>query len=226
MFGCDATPKRTVVVTPTPDRDAGPETGTAILPDGSVPADAEVHERCLIDSEYLADHKRCSVDDDCALFTYQTTCCPDADKALVSVASADLEEVEACAGTIKVVCACQGGLTRTEDGRVVTESGPPLARCVEQKCVSAIGPRSCGKRATCGAHEICVTHENVEGGFPPDPDSLDNKLLTYRCVPNPCQDQLDCECVQPICDARNDVPRKCEIKRNADSDVTCIAVDN
>lgn len=218
MFGCDSARKRTIVVTPNAELDSGTETGTAMLSDGSVP------ERCVIDDEYLAGHKGCSVDADCAVFSYQASCCPEADKALVSVAKADLEQVEACAASTKVTCSCHDGLTRTEDGRVVTDSSPAVAHCVEQKCTSAIGPRSCGSRTTCGAHEICVTYENVEGGLPPDSDSPDNKLLTYRCLPNPCRDQLDCECVQPICDARNDVARKCEIERNTVSDVTCSAV--
>lgn len=224
FLGCEDARKKTVVVRPAPELDSGTETGASMLADGSVPAEGAVPERCLVNSEYLAGHKRCSVDAECAPFTYQSTCCPEAEKTLVSIAAADAEEVQACADSIKVVCACHDGLTRAEDGRVVTDSSPAIVRCVQDKCVSSIGPRSCGSRTTCGAHEICVTYENVPGSAPPDPDSPDNSYLTYKCVPNPCQDQLDCGCVQPICDARNDVPRKCEIKRNAESDATCSAV--
>jgi hypothetical protein len=222
LLACDARGREKHVLFKAIDADAS--LSPNVVPDGSVPSDSNTPPaRCAVDTTYLAKHKRCGVDADCALLDYQVNCCPEADLARVAVAATDHEEVQACVDSTKVVCICPAGLTRAEDGRVVSESGAAIARCIDQKCVSSVGARDCGSRATCGAREICVTYENVEGGIPPDPDSPDNKLLTFRCVPNPCQNQLSCDCVQPICAARNDVERACEIKRNANSDVTCRA---
>ena len=221
---CNGSDKRIVSVKPPeppepPEPDADTPTGMGDIPDGSLP--------CVFDAKYLAAHRACSVDADCAEFTYEVTCCPDAESLLVAVAKSELEQVQACADVSKLMCGnCPNALTRAEDGRVVSEQSLATVQCVERQCVSSVGPRDCGSRMTCGAHEICVTYQNVPDGIQPDPDSPDNKLLTFSCVPNPCQGELDCDCVQPICDARNDTERKCEIKHNGESDVTCTAVQN
>lgn len=182
------------------------------MPDGSGPP-----LTCVVNEEFLDKRKACNSDADCELLTYQATCCNDL--LVAGIAAEHLEEALAC---WKPICACKPGLPRTEDGRAVAETtNPPSVQCIDQLCMSRVAERQCGTKRVCTPDEICVTYENVPGGFPPDPDSGDNMYLTFRCEPNPCPDRLDCACARPLCDARNDVLRTCEIKNNEESDLTC-----
>ena len=205
-----------VELRPTPD--GGTPTSTMELFEGGAPAPNP--ERCRLDEAYFARQKVCSSDADCTVFTHQPACC--SHRLVVGVATETLEAVETCAETNKLLCNCEPGLTRTEkDGRVVNDLSQATVQCINQRCTSLVTERPCGASRVCSQSEICVTYENVPGGIPPDPDSLDNAYLTFRCEPNPCQGQLACACAQPLCDARNDAVRGCEIKNNEESDLTC-----
>ncbi len=182
--------------------------------DGSAPQE---DEKCVVNEEFLETRKACGSDADCALISYQAACC--SDLLVVGIAAEHLEDAQRCT---KPTCACEPGLTRAEDGRAVTDpSSQPVVQCIDQRCSSRVTQRQCGAKRVCAPSEICVTYENVAGGFPPDPDSGDNVYLTFRCEPNPCPDLLDCACAKPLCDARNDALRRCEIKNNKESDLTC-----
>ena|GEM_PF-4173338 len=182
--------------------------------DGSVPQE---DVKCVLNEQLIETRKACSSDADCASISYQVSCC--SDLLVVGIAAEHLEDAQKCT---KPICACAPGLTRAEDGRAVTDPNTqPVVQCIDQRCSSRVTQRQCGAKRVCAPKEICVTYENVPGGFPPDPDSGDNVYLTFRCEPNPCPDHLDCACAQPLCDARSDAPRGCEIKNNEESDLTC-----
>ena len=188
-------------------------------PDSGELADSETGQSqiCFVDNDFVDERKACNSDADCASLTYQAICC--GELVVAGIASERLADAEPCT---KPQCACAPGLTRAEDGRVITEGKTqPTVQCIDQRCTSRVAARQCGAKRLCAANEICVTYENVPGGFPPDPDSGDNAYLTFRCEPNPCPQQLDCACAQPLCDARDDAPRMCEIKNNEESDLTC-----
>lgn len=180
-------------------------------------------QTCRFDLAFLTARKTCSTDDDCTLFDYQPSCCP-TDVRVVGIARFELDEAEACAEAQRT-CGCDKEPLpdRAEDGRVVNELSTVVARCIAGQCTSRVTQRECGNSHICEPGELCVSYENVAGGLPPDPDSKDNAILTYRCEPDPCHDRLDCSCAKALCDARDDVPRKCEIKRSADADVVCAA---
>lgn len=197
-----------------PRDDSSAPTLTNERPDGSV---AQQDEKCVLNEKLIEARKACSSDADCALLSYQTICC--SDLLVVGIAAERLEDAQTCT---KAICACEPSLTRAEDGRAVIDpTTQPVAQCIDQRCFSRVTQRQCGAKRICAPNEICVTYENVPGGIPPDPDSGDNVYLTFRCEPNPCPDHLDCSCAQPLCDARNDAPRTCEIKNNKESDLTC-----
>jgi hypothetical protein len=188
--------------------------------DGGLPPRSTA-ELCLVTEQYVSERKGCASDADCSLLTYQPACC--VDQLVVGIGSADLEAALICKETNNAVCRCPPGLIRTEDNRVVNEGSPATVQCFDQRCTSRVARRQCGATRVCTSDEICVTYENIPGGFPPDLDSGDNAYLTYRCEPNPCPNQLGCDCAQPLCDARNDALRRCEIKNNAEADLTCRA---
>jgi hypothetical protein len=191
-----------------------------MFPDGGEPASTS--EVCIVTVDYVAEHKACNADADCTVFEYQPKCC--AEISAVGLAKNDLKAAQACSDAQDAVCDCPEGLTRTEDGRVVTQSSPPTVQCINSQCVSRVSQRQCGESRSCNPGEICVSYENVPDGFPPDPGSKDNVLYTYRCEPNPCgSGKLACECAKRLCDARNDVERMCEIENNAEVDLTCAA---
>jgi hypothetical protein len=183
--------------------------GSTLLPDNV----------CAVNEDYIAERKACSSDADCSSLTYQALCCTEL--LLVGIAKDQLRDAQACMASKEVVCACAPGLERAEDGRVVNERGETEVRCIEQQCTSRVSQRLCGAKQTCAAGEICVSYENVPGGPPPDPDSGDNAYLTFRCEPNPCANQLACECARRLCDAHDGAVRMCEIKNNAETDMTC-----
>lgn len=168
--------------------------------------------------EIISNHQACESDDDCMRFKYQAACCMDVQ--LVGVDSTAVEHIQRCLDEKKPVCSCEPGLTRTDDGRVVTVRSQTGVECIDQRCTSRVTQRQCGSKRVCGPKEICVTYENSPG-TQPDPDSGDNAYLTFRCEPNPCPDKLDCDCAQPMCDAYEDSGRRCEIKNNEESDLTC-----
>jgi hypothetical protein len=205
-----------VVVLPPPDPDSGTLAPDERYPDAGKPAESEL---CVVTADYVAEHKACASDTDCTLFEYQSTCC--AESNVVGLTLADLTAARACADSIHPVCDCKKGLSRAEDGRVVTERSPAMVQCVDKQCVSRIAQRRCGASRSCTPGQICVTYENVPGGIPADTDSKDNAYLTFRCEPNPCHGELACDCAQPLCDARNDAVRMCEIMNNAEADLTC-----
>ena len=210
LLACGDSGRETRVV----PRDEGAPTSPSVQADGSVPTD---DPKCVVNQAFIDTRKACSSDADCALLPYQTSCC--SELLMVGIAAERLEEVQACT---KPICNCEPSLTRTEDGRAVTEhNSEATVQCIDQRCSSRVTQRQCGAKRVCAPNEICVTYENVPGGFPPDPDSGDNAYLTFRCEPNPCPDHLDCDCAQPLCDARNDALRTCEIKNNEESDLTC-----
>lgn len=197
-----------------PREDSSTPTSKDEHPDGSV---LQRDEKCVVNEAFLDARKACTSDTDCAPFSYQTVCC--SDLLVVGIAAEHLEDAQSCT---KPLCACQPSLTRAEDGRAVTDPNtPPTVQCIDQRCSSRVTQRQCGTKRVCASNEICVTYENVPGGIPPDPDSGDNVYLTFRCEPNPCPDRLDCACAKPLCDARNDALRSCEIKNNEESDLTC-----
>lgn len=202
------------------ERDSGTPTRAAELPDQDAGTDAAEPEVCVIEPEYLERHKRCAVDNDCALFSYRPSCCPM--RQLVGLASDAVAQAQECADTMTETCGeCDPNPDRAEDGRAVNEFSITEARCVEGRCESRVAQRTCGSSHTCTADEICVSYGKVAGGIP-EGASGDNSYLTFRCEPNPCRDSLKCECAQTLCDAVNDVLRKCEIKRHSDSDVVCV----
>jgi hypothetical protein len=211
LLACGDGDKRVVVLRE--EKDSGTPTALEERPDGSGP-------RCVVDDDYVSARKTCNSDADCSTFEYQPACCAE-QHLFVGLASSDLEEAEICLATNKVACRCDPGLKRAEDGRVVNEGSTTGVQCIDQRCTSRVTERQCGAKRICNANEICVTYENVPGGTPPDPDSGDNALLTFRCEPNPCSVRLDCTCAQTLCDAWKDVMRKCEIKNNEESDLTC-----
>lgn len=219
LLACaDAEPKKRAVV-PHDDPDSGITSPNEMFPDSGRTAQSEV---CIVTADYIEEHKACTSDADCTLFEYQPKCC--AEVNVVGLTRADLEATQSCSDANDTVCDCPMGLSRTDDGRVVTESSPATVQCVDNQCVSSVSQRQCGASHTCAPDEICVTYENVPGGFPPDPDSKDNRLLTFRCELNPCDgSRLECQCAKSLCDARNDVERMCEIKNNAESDLSCRA---
>ncbi|HET8934932.1 MAG TPA: hypothetical protein VFN67_15900 [Polyangiales bacterium] len=224
LLACaDAEPHARVVVPPEPP-DSGSTSSNEVFPDGGEPARAQV---CVVTEDYVAEHKACKADADCTVFEYQPTCCSEVNA--VGITLNDLKAAQACSDAMDAACSCPKDfttLTRTEDGRAVTESSPATVQCIDSQCVSRVSQRQCGASHNCNPGEICVTYENVPGGFPPDPDSRDNALLTFRCEPNPCSSgdgKLACDCAKLLCDARNDVERMCEIKHNAEADLTCSA---
>lgn len=203
------------------DRDSGTTSSNEVFPDGGEPSENKV---CVLTRDFVEEHKACTADADCTVFEYLPKCC--AEVSVVGIANSDLETAQACSDATSAVCNCSKGLKRTEDGRVVTASSPATVQCIEAQCVSRVSQRQCGATHQCNAGEICVSYENVPGGFLPDPDSKDNALLTFRCEPNPCSGgdgKLACDCAKPLCDARNDVERMCEIKHNAEVDLSCTA---
>lgn len=213
LLACGDADRRVIV--PREKKDSGTPTSTMELLDGSLPSPPD----CPVNEEYVAEHKACNSDTNCTVFEYLPVCCKE--QHVVGLASSALDEAQICLEMSNVQCICEPGLKRAEDGRVVTKSSQPTAQCIEQRCTSRVTQRQCGAKRICAANEICVTYENVPGGTPPDPDSGDNVLLTFRCEPNPCPDRLDCTCAQSLCDAWKDVMRKCEIKNNEESDLTC-----
>ena len=203
--------------------DAGADRRVAVPPDvfdsGELADSSEsmLSDICVANEQYIAERKACNSDADCSALMYQETCCDDL--IVAAIASEYLANAAKCT---KPVCNCEPGLMRAEDGRVITEGvSRPVVQCIEQRCFSRVTQRQCGAKKICTPNEICVTYENVPGGFPPDPDSGDNAYLTFRCEPNPCVDHLDCACAQSLCDARNDATRRCEIRNNEESDLTC-----
>jgi hypothetical protein len=220
LLACaDAEPHKRVVV-PNDESD-GSLAPDKKYPDSGVTATSEL---CRVSEEFVAEHKACTSDIECTKFEYQKTCC--AETHVVGLALADLKAAQDCDDTANVVCNCgkDPSLRRTEDGRVVTEQSPAEVQCIDKQCRSRVSRRQCGASLSCSDDQICVTYQNVEGGFPPDPDSKDNKLLTFRCEPNPCAGgPLACGCAKRLCDARNDVARRCEIMNNAEVDLTCSA---
>jgi hypothetical protein len=219
-LACSSEPPRVVAVPPTTDSgtDASDEIDAAARPN--------VVEMCIVDEAYVEARKGCSVAEDCALFTYQATCC--AEQQVVGIALEDRDEAQACADRFTSNCrACDPTPKRAEDGRVVSDASIAAVQCVDNRCVSWVAKRECGETTSgpriCESDEICVVYENVEGGLQSDPDSADDKGKTYRCEPNPCPGPLACSCAQALCDARNDVARTCEIKNNAEADLTCRA---
>lgn len=195
-----------------------------VVPDEDAGVEAA---RCTIDEAYIGRHKACREDDDCAVFSYRQACCTQ--PHVVGISADSLEEAEACRAPSERRCgACDDNAlpNRAEDERVVSEVSLAVALCIDGRCQSRVASRACGASRRCGPKEICVSYENVIGGIPPDPDSKDNALVTFRCVPNPCGTKpLSCECIQPVCDVRNDTTRQCEVKRNFDTDVHCSAYD-
>jgi hypothetical protein len=197
-----------------PRDDSSAPTSLDARPDGSI---LQADEKCVLNEAFLDTRKACNSDSDCALLSYQAVCC--SDLLVAGIAAEHLEDAQSCT---KPLCACPPSLTRAEDGRAVTDPNTqPAVQCIDQRCSSRVTQRQCGAKRVCAPNEICVTYENVQGGIPPDPDSGDNLYLTFRCEPNPCPEHLDCACAQPLCDARNDAPRECEIKNNEESDLTC-----
>ncbi|HET8938463.1 MAG TPA: hypothetical protein VFN67_33695 [Polyangiales bacterium] len=225
MLACaGADPHDRVVVPRTADSGleesrAYPDTG---VPDGDTPA--ERVELCLASEDYLAERKGCDSDADCTLFTYQAKCCEE--ELVVGITREGLASAQTCFDNRNTVCGCAPGLKRAEDGRVVTERSQAVVQCIDRQCSSSIAQRQCGASRTCAPDQICVSYQNVPGGFAPDPDSKDNAYLTFRCEPNPCENGLACECAKSLCDARNDVVRNCEIKNNAEADMTCSAIQD
>lgn len=201
---------------PPDERDA--ETASSELPDsGSADSGQAQAQICVLNEAYVEARKACNSDADCSSVEYQTTCCEE--QWTAGIASEYLETALTC---VKPRCGCEPLMTRAEDGRALVEGNAvATVQCVEQRCTTRITERQCGSQRLCGPNEICVTYENVPGGLPPDPDSGDNAYLTFRCEPNPCPERLDCTCAQALCDARNDVPRSCEIRTNQESDLTC-----
>lgn len=180
----------------------------------------ETAVRCKVEP-LLEAHKDCTRDVDCELLAYRDGCCDP--KRVVGIARAGAEDVRACADGAPAVCACTPLPSRAEDGRVAEVDGVGvMAVCDKGRCASRVSTRRCGVSLECAAHELCVSYENVPGQRG-DPSSGDNALLSFVCVANPCTTALACECASSACDARADVPRKCELELATESDVICTA---
>jgi hypothetical protein len=212
--GAESLKTVSVQVTPATDADSV---------DATVPATSDAERAggstCLVTPAYLRDRKTCARDSECEAVSYRPDCC--ATMRWVGVAVSALADVRACADAAPAVCVtCAVRPTRAEDGRSgATED--VVARCVEGQCRAVVETRHCGDVLTCKANELCVASGNVPGSALPAPGSGD-VLISYTCAPNPCRGEIDCSCAQPLCDARKDAVRLCEIEFSADADVQCV----
>lgn len=189
--------------------------------DAGAPQPSMNEDYCIIDQDYLEDHKSCSVDADCVSLTYRPTCCATA--RLVGVNQESFEELQGCADESVPICACEATPDRAEDGRSVLEGVSTQVRCDAGRCVTGVTERTCGDKLQCKSGEICVSYgDALSDGAPPEPGGNANAYIAYACLPNPCAGALECECSMRACDARGVGKRKCEIARNDESDVACV----
>ena len=200
------------------------DTEDAAVADAEAPSTAPTLHACRVDATFLGARKACTRDAECEAVSYRPDCCGTKVVAGVAIESAD--EVRACAEEAPPICSvCGVKPTRAEDGRSVV-GDDVVARCVSRQCRSVVESRRCGSALRCNAGELCVASENVRGGTSSGDHTGDNALISYACVPNPCQHAIDCSCAQPACDLRSDAIRQCHIEFSEDADVTCVPVAN
>ncbi|MET0389410.1 MAG: hypothetical protein ABW321_25775 [Polyangiales bacterium] len=178
-------------------------------------------ERCVVDQALLDEHKACASDEDCVVLAYRPTCCDYT--RVVGVARSETDVVQRCADEAPPLCTCDSLPHRAEDGRASDPAAKNVrASCVEGRCQSRVTKRNCGPIKVCTENELCVSYGNVPGQAPDEAGQSNNAYLSYACVANPCASSLTCSCAQPVCAARDDVDRKCEIELNVDCDVACV----
>lgn len=178
--------------------------------------------------------KACSVDADCAVVLHQTDCCGTMSAIGIDADTVDaFNQQEAACAALFPGCGCAPGLTTTEDGKTLPESGQAEVACVEGLCQSQApedGPLQW--YTTCG-DPVCsgytppdgvppCTAEQLEGnpcdaeGVTCDPMSDCNALLICA-TKDPKQDEGGC----PISRARF----KTDIEYLAPADLAQYAAD-